>query len=81
MTKLHSKYRKGFDNLTVDSEDIVKITIGDPNPSNPRVWMIYFLGKSDNGKEKVIRTWFFESKEKRGAELNRIREKYPTIQI
>ena len=81
MPFLTSKFRVGFDNLTVGLEKVKKIQLGRPNPINPRVWVTYFWGDDETKQEKVIRTWFYQSEQARETELNRIKEKYPTLQI
>lgn len=81
MPFLTSKFRVGFDNLTVELARIKKIQLGDPNPVNPRVWVTYFLGNDETKQEKVIRTWFYQSEQARETELTRIREKHPTLQV
>ena len=81
MSVLTSKFRVGFDNLTVELAKIKKIQLGRPNPINPRVWVTYFWGDDETKREKVIRTWFYQSEQARETELNRILEKYPTLQV
>lgn len=81
MPFLTSKFRVGFDNLTVELEKVNKIQLGRPNPIKPRVWVTYFWGHDETNREKVIRTWFYQSEQARETELNRIREKYPTLQV
>jgi hypothetical protein len=81
MPFLASKFRSGFDNLTVELSRVKKIQLSKPNPLNPRLWITYFWGDCENKKEKVIRTWFYQSEKERQTELDRIREKHPTLQV
>lgn len=81
MPFLASKFRSGFDNLTVELSRIKKIQLSKPNPLNPRLWITYFWGDCENKQEKVIRTWFYQSEKERETDLNRIREKHPTLQV
>jgi len=81
MPLLTSKYRKGLDNLSVDMSRVTKVQFKTPCPNNPRLWVTYFWGMDENQKEKVVRTWFYNSQQEWETELARIQEKYPSISI
>jgi hypothetical protein len=81
MPFLASKFRVGFDNLTVELSKIKKIQLSRANPTNPHLWITYFWGDDENNRERVIRTWYYKSEQERETELIRITEKYPALPV
>jgi hypothetical protein len=81
MPLLTSKFRTGLDNLSIDVSQVKGIKLSLPNPDNPRLWVIYFIGFDIMGDEKVIRTWFYQSEQDRTKELNRIQVLLPHLMV
>jgi hypothetical protein len=76
-----SKFRSGLDNLSVDLSQVAQVKLGAPNPHNPKLWVLYFIGLDDAHKEKVIRTWFYQSETNRNVDIERILKAVPQCLI
>jgi len=81
MPFITSKFRTGLDNPSIDARLVAKIKVVMPKPTNPKLWVTYFLGFDENNREKVVRTWFHQSERERGIDLERIQEKYPDMKV
>lgn len=75
-SRLTSKFRTGFDNLSVP---VAAITLIQKNAYNERLAVLYFYGLNGDNTSKVIRTWFYQSVNDLEKEVTSILKKYPNL--
>lgn len=81
MESVSSIFRVKNLNPPIDGSAISRIVSVPTDPANPQLSSIYFYGADDQGREKIVRVWFYSSKVFREQELARIRQTHPHIPI
>lgn len=66
---------------TIDFGKVKSIKMGIDNPGTPKIWIIYFYGKSQNAKQYIMHMWFFYTEKDRSVQLERTLEQYPHIRV
>jgi hypothetical protein len=74
-------FRSKFGNPLVDLSEVATIKLGSTVPSKKRMWMIFFFGEDENHKEWLIETWYYDCRQKRKADLDRLKENCPDLVI
>lgn len=81
MGSVSSIFRVQNLNPPIDEAVISRVESVPPDPSNPHLSSLYFYGADDQGREKIVRVWFYSSKVFREQELASIRRTHPHISI
>jgi hypothetical protein len=81
MPRIASKFKEGLDNLGIDLSRVNKVKRGVANPQNPYLSVLYFYGTDEANRERVVRTWFYNSEINREKEVRIIQEKFPELPI
>ncbi len=68
-------------NPPVNEAAISRVESAPADPVNPHLSSLYFYGADDQGREKIVRVWFYSSKIFREQELASLRRTHPHIPI
>lgn len=77
-SRLTSKFRTGFDNLSVPVSTVTRIQ---KQTCNDHFSVLYFYGVSDKSDSQVIRTWFYKSESDLEKDIIQIQRKYPDLVV
>jgi|GEM_PF-1427637 hypothetical protein len=76
--RLTSKFRTGFDNLSVPVDAVMRI---EKKTCNDRLSVLYFYGLNEKNSSQVIRTWFYQSASDLEKDLMLIQKKFPDLDV
>ncbi|MBU1821358.1 MAG: hypothetical protein KKG00_07585 [Bacteroidetes bacterium] len=78
---ISAPFRSRFGNPLVELSEVTTIKLGSTVPSKKRMWMIFFFRKDENQKEWLLETWYYDCRQKRKAELDRLKGNCPELVI
>jgi hypothetical protein len=81
MASLSSQFRMHNLNPPVDETKIKRVVPAPADPGNPQVSILYFYGEDEQGRDKIVRVWFYPSSALREQELASIRQNKPHLPI
>jgi len=81
MGNISSVFRLKNLNPPVDEAKVSRIEPAPADPANPQLSILYFYGADDEGRQKIVRVWFYSSTAMREEELASIQLNYPYLSI
>lgn len=77
MFLIHSQYIADFDNRPMDPLSVLKIKLSPISLRNDHLWILRFYGI----KDKVLRSWFYNTDQERKNDLEGVVRDNPQIEI
>jgi len=68
-------------NPPVDEAKIRRVVPAPADPANPQLSILYFYGEDEQGRDKIMRVWFYPSIALRDQEIASIRLNNPQLPI